>query len=70
MNKEREEDIIGWCVYCKDAIYADMPYIVSKGKMYHHSKKSDDFNCFELAKEVGYDDDEIVRVDDSIEVDD
>ena len=35
INKSSDNTILGWCSYCKDAVYTENDYIKKDGQLYH-----------------------------------
>ena len=35
MNQKNEQEIVGYCIYCKEPIYEDDAYVQKNGNMYH-----------------------------------
>lgn len=46
-----EDNIIDWCVYCKNPIYVGEPFAVRNKNKYHASETSEHDNCFQLITE-------------------
>ena len=51
-----DEDIIGYCFYCKRPIYCDTDYMEVDEKLYHYSESNPVENCYFPESEDMYDD--------------
>ena len=47
----RGDNIVGWCSYCKEAIYSDEPYVIVGYNIYHAKETNEHDNCFSLISE-------------------
>ena len=43
-----ENNIVGWCIYCKNSILAGEPFAVRGKNKYHASENKEHDNCFQL----------------------